>query len=169
MYRVYKRQNADKQRQKRRREKIEADLSRKRHGAVTNSDSQSPLKSIKSLNKNTTKKRKEEDPRSKHPAIITVHEIMTIYPKKALWDRIIREIGEEPDKEFLRESFELWVSVNGNPMNLQKWLLGPNATGKLPEVYGEKSNGTGKQFTKRTDADVKRESEAFIQKKFGLA
>jgi hypothetical protein len=167
-------------------------VSRTSHANVTNNDSQPPLN--KSLNTrittNSTKKgeevensktesghastkpktKKPDDPRATHPAIAMVHEIMTLYPKKALWDRIIREIGSEPDKEFFKESFELWVSVNGNPMNLQKWLLGPNATGRLPEVYGaNQTNGTSNQTGngKRTNKQILAESAEQIKRKYG--
>jgi hypothetical protein len=175
-------------RKQRERERLRnGEVSRDCHDSVTNNDSQPPLN--KSLNTrittNFTKKgeevensktesghastkpktKKPDDPRAIHPAIAMVQEIMTLYPKKGLWDRIIREIGSEPDKEFFRESFELWLSVNGNPMNLQKWLLGPNATKRLPEVYGAKEDGTGKQngnTNRRTSVDKLRDQSELL-------
>jgi hypothetical protein len=87
------------------------------------------------------KAKKERDPRLDHPAIIAVHEIMARYPSKGLWDRIIRDIGDKPDVEFIRANYELWLSVNGSPLNLEKWLFGPNRTGKGPEIYGAKNEG----------------------------
>jgi hypothetical protein len=187
MYRVYLSRKAANTRQKRRRGNLLGEVSRDCHDSVTNNDSQPPLN--KSLNTrittNFTKKgeevensktesghastkpktKKPDDPRAIHPAIAMVQEIMTLYPKKGLWDRIIREIGSEPDKEFFRESFELWLSVNGNPMNLQKWLLGPNATKRLPEVYGAKEDGTGKQngnTNRRTSVDKLRDQSELL-------
>lgn len=73
-----------------------------------------------------------------HPAIKMVQSILRRYPTKDLWDRIIREIGENPDVEFFKSSFEIWRSVNGNPNNLEKWLFIPNQTKKPPEIYGSK-------------------------------
>lgn len=113
-----------------------------------------PDVTVQSKSKKKSKKKKEEkstaktppDPRKDHPAICLVHELTTLWPRKDLWDRIIRELGSDPDKQFFRESYEVWLSVNGNPMNLQKWLLGPNATKQLPEIYGvnQANNGTRK-------------------------
>jgi hypothetical protein len=88
---------------------------------------------------------KAGDLRKEHAAIKTVHEILTRWPHKDLWDRIIREVGDSPDVAFLRSSYERWRSVDGNPMNLEKWLFDPLKTGELPVIYGAK-NGISKQI-----------------------
>lgn len=89
-------------------------------------------------------KRKPADERKSHPAIKTVHEILARWPHKDLWDRIIRELGDDPDTEFFRSSYEIWRSVNGNPMNLEKWLFDPAKTGEMPKIFGA-GNGSSKQ------------------------
>lgn len=99
------------------------------------------------------------DQRKDHPAIKMVHSFITRYPHKDIWDRIIREIGDKPDVEFFRSCYEIWIGVNGNPMNLQKWLFDTNKSGKQPEIYGkENGNGTGnsngsKYQARSTDTD----------------
>jgi len=98
---------------------------------------------------------KNRDLRADHVAIKMVRALVTRFPHKDLWDRIIREIGDNPDAEFFRQSYELWRSVNGNPVNLEKWLFEPNKTKKLPEIYGA-NNGTNKQPNqpKQTAAEI---------------
>lgn len=89
------------------------------------------------------------DKRKDHPAVKIVHGILARWPHKDIWDRIIRELGDTPDAEFFRKSFELWRSVNGNPMNLEKWLFEPAKSGNLPEIYGanKQLNGNGNKPT----------------------
>lgn len=116
------------------------------------------------------KAKKPSDPRKDHPAIKAVLEVMSRYPLKDLWDRIIREIGEKPNIVFMTACYETWRSVNGSPMNLERWLFEPHKTGMIPEVFGGKPNGNfNGRNGKRTDADVVRESEEFIKKKFNLS
>jgi hypothetical protein len=85
------------------------------------------------------KKRKSAKPRDEridHPAMKLVLEIMSRWPPKDLWDKIIRELGTTPDAVFFTACYEQWRSVNGNAMNLEKWLFEPARTKSLPEVYG---------------------------------
>lgn len=75
------------------------------------------------------------DPRKDHPAIKLVHEILTRWPHKDIWDKIIRELGDKPDAAFLRTSFETWRAFGGNALNLESWLFEPLRTGKVPEKF----------------------------------
>lgn len=92
---------------------------------------------------------KLKDERQTHPAVQVVYKITKRYPHKDLWDRLIREIGDKPDIEFLTKSFEKWRSFDGNPMSLEKWLFEPYRTRKLPEAFGEK-NGKSKETNWQT-------------------
>lgn len=102
---------------------------------------------------------KPRDERIDHPAMKMVVEIMSRWPTKHLWDRIIREIGDAPDVTFFTASYQTWIAVNGNPMNLEKWLFIPAKTKQLPEVYGSgngnhnsgPSNGRSAARAQRTD------------------
>jgi hypothetical protein len=108
------------------------------------------------------------DLRKEHKAVKTVHEILARWPHKDLWDRIIRELGDDPDIEFFRSSYELWRSVNGNPMNLEKWLFDPARTGQMPQIYGA-NNGTSYQNGhKRTNKDILAESAEQFRRKHGI-
>ena len=84
---------------------------------------------------------KSKDVRVSHPAIVMVKEISSRYPHKDLWDRVIREIGDNPNAEFFRSSWEIWRSFDGKPTNYEKWLFEPAKTGFPPEVFEKKSGG----------------------------
>lgn len=86
---------------------------------------------------------KPTDERRFHPAILMVKEITKRFPKKEFWDRMIREIGDKPNVDFFRKSFERWRGVRGHFETYEKWLYEPNRTGKIPEIWGEKFNGNG--------------------------
>lgn len=101
------------------------------------------------------KKIKPFDERRNHPAIKMIVAITCRYPLKDTWNRIIRELGDNPDREFFTATYEIWRSVNGNPNNLEKWLFEPNKTGKPPEIYGrENQNGTNQKFTTAREKSV---------------
>ena len=70
-----------------------------------------------------------------------IYEITGRFPNKDLWNRISKEIGDKPNTEFFLKSFVKWRSFSGNPMNYEKWLFEPNATGNIPETYGANGNG----------------------------
>lgn len=99
---------------------------------------------------------KPVDERSSHPAIMMVREICQRYPTKDIWDRIIREIGDEPDQVFYTACFEQWRSVNGNPLNFEKWLFEPSKTGMVPEIYGSGKGNTGSHRGAPTNGHEKR-------------
>jgi len=84
-----------------------------------------------------TKPKVGNDERRDHPAILMVRRISGRFPHKDQWDKIIREIGDNPDIEFFQASWEIWRSFDGKPTNLQGWLFKPKITGKLPEVFGK--------------------------------
>ncbi len=137
------------------------------HLTRDNADSENPSSANKPVVKR--KSSKPSDPRSEHPAIRMVHAITTRYPHKDLWDKIIREIGDNPDTEFFQTSFDVWRSVNGNPLNLAKWLFEPNKTKQLPVVYGSQGdyrnapNGAGKPPAENlpTPQEVQKINEEF--------
>ncbi len=88
---------------------------------------------------------KPKDQRIRHPAIRMVREISGRFPHKDLWNRVIREIGDNPDTEFFRASWEIWRSFDGKPTNYEKWLFEPNNRGKPPEVFAG-TNGKSAQL-----------------------
>ena len=101
------------------------------------------------------KKIKPFDERRNHPAIKMIVAITCRYPLKDTWNRIIRELGNNPDSEFFTCTYEIWRSVNGNPNNLEKWLFEPNKTGKPPEIFGrENQNGTNQKFITAREKSV---------------
>ncbi|MBX7170593.1 MAG: hypothetical protein K1X72_06515 [Pyrinomonadaceae bacterium] len=101
------------------------------------------------------KKIKPFDERRNHPAIKMIVAITCRYPLKDTWNRIIREIGDNPDSEFFTRTYEIWRSVNGNPNNLEKWLFEPNKTGKPPEIFGrENQNETNQKFITAREKSV---------------
>lgn len=83
---------------------------------------------------------KPADERTYHPAVQMVKEITGRYLPKELWDKAIREIGDKPDKEFFRASWEIWRSFDGKPTNYEKWLFQPNKRGKPPDVFGSEND-----------------------------
>lgn len=85
---------------------------------------------------------KPADNRSGHPAVRMVKEITGRYPPKDQWDKLIREIRDDPDVEFFRASWEIWRSFDGKPTNLQGWVFEPNRKKVLPEVF-KRENGNG--------------------------
>lgn len=114
--------------------KVEIDLSAKKKNGL-------------SLHSGVTKPQNgrinSKDARISHPAVAMVKEISGKYPHKDLWDKIIRELRDNPDTEFFQQSFEIWRSFDGNPMNLDKWLFEPNKSRKLPQRF-ESKNGSKK-------------------------
>lgn len=101
------------------------------------------------------RKTKVFDERRNHPAIKMIIAITCRYPLKDTWNRIIRELGNNPDIEFFTRTYEIWRSVNGNPNNLEKWLFEPNKTGKPPEIFGrENQNGTNQKFISAREKSV---------------
>jgi hypothetical protein len=62
------------------------------------------------------------DPRLKHPAIIAFRSVTGRLPNKALFDRVIAEMGLHPDVKRLRECFQAWVSRGKNQMSIEVWL-----------------------------------------------
>jgi hypothetical protein len=90
-------------------------------------------------------KPKPVDPRGKHPAILAVKSVTSRYPKKGLWDEVIRFLGELPDTEKMQGCYVEWIKRGYNEMNLA-WLFDWTVTG-IPEKGGFKTNGqtqTGK-------------------------
>lgn len=63
------------------------------------------------------------DPRSKHPAIMAVRQIIGRYPDKLVWDEIIENLGESPDVEQLTLCAKAWARKTTNIANLDTWLF----------------------------------------------
>lgn len=107
---------------------------------------------------------KPADHRSRHPAVQMVKRITGRYPPKDQWDKLIREVGDDPDIEFFRASWELWRSFDGKPTNLQGWVFLPNERKKLPEVFarsGGRSNGENGKSPPPDWAMVGKNTEVF--------
>lgn len=84
-------------------------------------------------------KPKVEDLRGKHPAILAVRSATSRYPKKELWDEIIRFLGDSPDVEKIRGCYLEWIKRGYKPINFA-WLFDWTVTG-IPEKGGFRTNG----------------------------
>jgi hypothetical protein len=76
------------------------------------------------------------DPRSKHPAILALKELMGRYPDKLIYDEIIGLLGEDFDRERLRRCATEWAKVSTNKGNLKVWLFDWYANGIPPARNG---------------------------------
>lgn len=68
------------------------------------------------------KRASRADPRTKHPAIALVKGITGINPQKALYDGIIRTLGDRPDGKKAAACYQEWVKRGFNPRAMT-WLL----------------------------------------------
>ena len=74
-------------------------------------------------------------------AVDAISAVTGRYPRKVLWPRIAREIGEHPDVDRLRECYLSWYARGYNPGNLA-WLLewykegGPPSRTRAPRREG---------------------------------
>lgn len=88
----------------------------------------------KTAQKPKAKRKGNADPRSSHPAIVALHEIMGRYPKKEVYDQLIRVIGETPNMADLKACFEAWTIKGWRPDNytwVTEWYVsGIPAAGK---------------------------------------
>jgi hypothetical protein len=64
-----------------------------------------------------------KDERRTHLAVQAVKSVMGRWPRKEVWDRIIREVGDKPDLKKMRECYEVWQSRGHAPDNLDGWLF----------------------------------------------
>jgi len=94
-------------------------------------------------------KKEERDPRSDHPAIQMVKRITGRFPSKDLYDRIISEIGTEPNEELFQQSFTNWRSHDYRPTNLSAWLFEAARNRRA----WSKNDGTNKQTTSERNFD----------------
>jgi hypothetical protein len=107
-----------------------------------------------------------KDPNFLHPAIKHLREMTGHDPPKESKPLLIAALGTDFDVGRLAECYARWRAANYKASNFN-FVLDWYKNG-IPEKNNGKNNGhngTGK----RTDADVKRESEEFIKKKFDLA
>jgi len=74
--------------------------------------------------------KKRVDARKDHPAIQTVRKITNRYPPKEIWDRIISELGANPNEGLLARSFVNWRSHGYKPTNYEAWLFEAARTGE---------------------------------------
>lgn len=68
------------------------------------------------------KRRSRADPRTKHPAIQAVRAVTGRLPSKAIYNRIIELLGDEPDIEKMTRCFEEWV-IRGFKVTNFAWLF----------------------------------------------
>ena len=73
-----------------------------------------------------------------HPAIVAVKQITGYYPHKALYRRIVQKVGDSPDVERMRLTFETWLAGGRNPRNLKGWLFDWFAEGMAYVPEGDK-------------------------------
>lgn len=86
------------------------------------------------------------DPRSKHPAIVAVREIIGRFPDKLIWDEIIQAVGESPDLEQLKFCAREWAKKTTNMGNLSTWLFDWYVNGLPVSTYqGQVLNQTQNQ------------------------
>lgn len=77
------------------------------------------------------------DPRSKSPAIQCVKGVTGKYPPLALYDDVIRVLGDSPDGKRLADCHKAWIARGYNP-NGYSWLLEWYISG-IPERSGSKA------------------------------
>lgn len=79
-------------------------------------------------------RKRSRDPRIDHPAIQAVRRLVQRYPKKPLWDPVIKTLGEAPDSQLLEECYVEWLArgYNGNSL---KWALEWYPDGGPPKGY----------------------------------
>jgi hypothetical protein len=90
--------------------------------------------------------RKGRDPRTDHPAIVSVREVSGRFPPKTsgtadVWDLIIKALGDSPDEKLLRKCCEVWLARGFRPTNWA-WALDWYPAGG-PPVNG--SNGSARK------------------------
>lgn len=90
-------------------------------------DAQTPAK--------PSKAKREPDARTYHVAIQTVREIMSQYPPKELWDKVIQTLGDTPNIALLVECRTEWVE-RGYNKNSWKWATEWYATGVPARTVG---------------------------------
>ena len=88
--------------------------------------------------KQRAKRKQETDPRQNHPAIQDIREITNRYPPKALWDDIIKLLGNEPRIDEVRLCFKEWVGRGFKPTNFA-WLDDWYVSGIPPRRVGQGS------------------------------
>ncbi len=89
------------------------------------------------------------DERTDHPAIQAIRLVTNRYPDKAVWDKLIADLGV-PDLALLERCHVEWVSRGFKPTNLA-WAFEWYKNG-IPE---KQNNGTNRQNTgKQTPAEI---------------
>lgn len=73
-----------------------------------------------------------------HPAIVALKQVTGYYPPKPLYRRIVQKLGESPDVERMRLTFETWLAGGRNPRNLKGWLFDWFAEGMAYVPEGDK-------------------------------
>lgn len=63
----------------------------------------------------------ERDPRTDHPGLQAVREVIKKYPNKDTWDLLIESAGDQPDIERMRQCWAAWRSKGYSPTNFS-WL-----------------------------------------------
>jgi len=79
------------------------------------------------------------DPRSSHPAIVAIHEIMGRYPNKSVYDQLIRVIGDHPNTTDLKACYEAWTIKGWRPDNftwVTEWPVSGIPAGGKPGTNG---------------------------------
>jgi hypothetical protein len=70
----------------------------------------------------TPKRRKSTaDPRSSHPSILLVKQLLGRYPNLAIYDRIIEKLGENPDKSRLSRMIGLYAVLGWQGVDWLAW------------------------------------------------
>jgi len=104
------------------------------------------------------KRRSRADPRTKHPAIQAVRLVTGRLPAKAIYNRIIKLLGEEPDTENMTQCFEEWV-IRGFKVTNFAWLFEWFVSGIPPKRRGQgsvqdKTAGVIKRYRERHGGDT---------------
>lgn len=62
-------------------------------------------------------RKSKRDPRTDHPAIQAIREVTKRYPSKDIYDYLIGRLGDQPDVEVLRETWQAWRAADNKPSN----------------------------------------------------
>lgn len=115
--------------------------------------SAAPTKSPDPLIKKKTKKPSTADPRSTHPAIQAIRELMHLYPPRGAYDDVILILGETPNVKLLTKCYAGWCMSGYKPTSL-KWLDWYTAGG-VPQYSknGTSRPGSGNPVYQRSDPE----------------
>lgn len=103
--------------------------------------------------KKPRKPRAPADPRSVHPAIQAIREVMVRNPPKALYDRLIEAVGDIPNIPLMSEMWREWREVRRYSPENFAWITEWYRKGGVCDIRGNRIDGNGLQLDKLSKTD----------------